>query len=132
MADNAQFDYVVIGSGSAGSVITHRLIESGEPSVCVLEAGGKDWNPFIHIPAGFIKTIVDPSVNWLYELSPVKARRDDAYNNCAARRWAAPVRSTGTSTTVASAWTSMSGRRWVTEDGRMPRCSRTSNVTSVA
>ncbi len=70
MADNAQFDYVVIGSGSAGSVITHRLIESGEPSVCVLEAGGKDWNPFIHIPAGFIKTIVDPSVNWLYETEP--------------------------------------------------------------
>jgi choline dehydrogenase len=64
------FDYVVIGSGSAGSVLAHRLSEDGTENVCVLEAGGRDWNPFIHIPAGFIKTITDPSVNWLYETEP--------------------------------------------------------------
>ena len=64
------FDYIVIGSGSAGSVIAHRLTQDTSHTVCVLEAGGRDWNPFIHIPAGFIKTITDPSVNWLYETEP--------------------------------------------------------------
>ena len=65
-----EFDYVVVGSGSAGSVLTHRLVEAQSPTVCVLEAGGKDYNPFIHIPAGFMKTLVDPKVNWLYETEP--------------------------------------------------------------
>jgi choline dehydrogenase len=67
-----RFDYVVIGSGSAGSVIAHRLTQDQPHTVCVLEAGGRDWNPFLHIPAGFIKTIKDPSVNWLYETEPSK------------------------------------------------------------
>ena len=50
------FDYVIIGSGSAGSVLTNRLSEDAGTSVCVLEAGPRDWHPYIHLPAGFIKT----------------------------------------------------------------------------
>tara|TARA_B100000674_G_C37973964_1_gene978378 strand:+ start:3058 stop:4686 length:1629 start_codon:yes stop_codon:yes gene_type:complete len=61
------FDYIVVGSGSAGGTVAARLSEDPNTTVCVLEAGGRDWNPFIHIPAGFMKTLVDPSVNWLYE-----------------------------------------------------------------
>jgi choline dehydrogenase len=60
------FDYVIIGAGSAGSVLANRLSEDEKVSVCVLEAGPRDWHPFIHIPAGFMYTLVDPKVNWLY------------------------------------------------------------------
>ena len=42
----------------------------GKYTVCVLEAGPTDWNPFIHIPAGFMKTMVNPSINWLYQAEP--------------------------------------------------------------
>jgi choline dehydrogenase len=64
------FDYVIVGAGSAGSVLANRLSEDPATKVLVLEAGGTDWNPFIHIPAGFIKTFHDPSVNWLYKMEP--------------------------------------------------------------
>ena len=64
------FDYLVIGAGSAGCVLANRLTMEGGATVCVLEAGPRDANPFIHIPAGFMKTVVDPSVNWLYETEP--------------------------------------------------------------
>src|SRR6185436_10386391 len=60
------FDYVIVGAGSAGSVLANRLSEDGKTTVCVLEAGPRDWHPFIHIPAGFMYTLVNPSVNWLY------------------------------------------------------------------
>ena len=63
-------DYVVVGTGTAGATIVNRLSADGRYRVCALEAGGLDWNPFIHIPAGFMKTITDPSVNWLYEAEP--------------------------------------------------------------
>ena len=62
------FDYVIVGAGSAGSVLANRLSEDGKTSVCVLEAGGRDWSPFIHIPAGFMYTMVNPRVNWLYKM----------------------------------------------------------------
>jgi choline dehydrogenase len=60
------FDYVIVGAGSAGSVLANRLSEDGKNTICVLEAGPRDWHPFIHIPAGFMYTLVDPRVNWLY------------------------------------------------------------------
>jgi len=64
------FDYVIVGAGSAGSVLANRLSEDGKASVCVLEAGPSDWHPFIHIPAGFMYTLVNPRVNWLYTSEP--------------------------------------------------------------
>lgn len=64
------FDYVIVGAGSAGCILANRLTENGKYSVCLLEAGPSDWNPFIHIPAGFIRTLTDPKVNWLYEAEP--------------------------------------------------------------
>ena len=64
------FDYVIVGAGSAGSVLAARLSEDEAVSVCVLEAGPRDWHPFIHIPAGFMYTLVDPKVNWLYKSEP--------------------------------------------------------------
>lgn len=64
------FDYVIVGAGSAGCVIASRLGEDPDVSICVLEAGPPDRNIFIHIPAGFMKTIVNPKLNWLYETEP--------------------------------------------------------------
>ncbi len=68
MAD--QFDYVIVGAGTAGCVLANRLTACGKYTVCLLEAGPPDWNPMIHIPAGFMKTIANPSVNWLYQSEP--------------------------------------------------------------
>jgi len=64
------YDYVIVGAGSAGSVLANRLTADGSTTVCVLEAGPRDWHPYIHIPAGFIKTYHDPRVNWLYSMEP--------------------------------------------------------------
>ena len=68
MADN--FDYIIVGAGSSGCVLANRLSANSKNSVCVLEAGPPDWNPFIHIPAGFMKTLVNPNVNWLFKSEP--------------------------------------------------------------
>jgi choline dehydrogenase len=63
-------DYIIVGAGSAGSVLANRLSEDASTRVLVLEAGGRDWHPYIHVPAGFIKTFHDPRVNWLYTMEP--------------------------------------------------------------
>ncbi len=66
------FDYVIIGAGSAGSVLANRLSADPRTTVCVLEAGPSDWLPWIHIPAGFIKTFYHPKVNWAYSMEPTE------------------------------------------------------------
>src|SRR6185312_16939548 len=58
-------DYVVIGAGSAGCVVAARLSETGA-RVVLLEAGPRDTNPWIHIPAGVLKLLRHPVVNWNY------------------------------------------------------------------
>ena len=68
-----QADYVIIGGGSAGCVLATRLSEDPSVSVILLEAGGEDRNPLIHIPAGYIKTMVNPSINWMFETEPEPA-----------------------------------------------------------
>ena len=68
MIDN--FDYIIVGAGSSGCVLANRLSANGKNSVCILEAGPPDWNPFIHIPAGFMKTLINPNVNWLFKSEP--------------------------------------------------------------
>ena len=64
------FDYVIVGAGSAGCVLTNRLSEDAGTSICVLEAGPRDWHPYIHLPAGFIKTFHMKSINWAYQQEP--------------------------------------------------------------
>lgn len=72
MADSSadSFDYVIVGAGAAGCVLANRLSEDGSATVCVLEAGPPDSNPWIHVPAGFIKTLVDPRVTWQFRTTP--------------------------------------------------------------
>src|SRR3978361_1368347 len=64
------FDYVIVGAGSAGCVLTNRLSEDAGTSLWVLEAGPSDWHPYIHLPAGFIKTFHMKSINWAYQQEP--------------------------------------------------------------
>jgi len=63
-------DYIIVGAGSAGCVLANRLSEDPKISVILLEAGGEDRNPLIHIPAGYIKTMVNPAINWMFESEP--------------------------------------------------------------
>lgn len=63
------FDYVVVGGGTAGSILTNRLSADGA-TVCLLEAGPEDRNPFIHIPAGYIKNIYSPKLTWNFTSEP--------------------------------------------------------------
>ena len=63
-------DYVIIGGGSAGCVLAARLSEDPKTSVVLLEAGGEDNHPLIHVPAGYVKTMVNPAVNWMFEAEP--------------------------------------------------------------
>lgn len=64
-----QPDFVVIGAGSAGCVVAARLSEAGY-SVCLLEAGGRDTHPLIHIPAGVGHLLYNPAYNWMYASEP--------------------------------------------------------------
>ena len=66
------FDYVIVGAGAAGSVLANRLTEDPGVTVCVLEAGPPDRNPWIHIPAGFTKTLFDPSCTWQFKTQPTE------------------------------------------------------------
>jgi choline dehydrogenase len=66
----AQWDYIIVGAGSAGCVLADRLTASGRFRVLLLEAGPADTNRWIHIPVGYARTISDPAVNWCYESEP--------------------------------------------------------------
>ena len=65
-----QFDYIVVGAGSAGCVMANRLSEDREARVLLLEAGPVDRNLFIHIPAGFFDVLNNPALHWRYESEP--------------------------------------------------------------
>ncbi len=67
-----EYDYIIVGAGSAGCVMANRLSENPSNRVLLLEAGGPDINPFIHIPAGLANLGNNKSVNWAYTTEPQK------------------------------------------------------------
>ncbi len=69
----SEHDFIVVGAGSAGAVLANRLSESGRHSVLLLEAGGADRSPWIHLPIGYGKIYYDARVNWKYLSEPVPA-----------------------------------------------------------
>ncbi|HLF31100.1 MAG TPA: choline dehydrogenase [Xanthomonadales bacterium] len=65
-----EFDYIIIGAGSAGCVLANRLSANPNNRVLLLEAGGRDWHPFIHMPAGLSRLIDFKHLNWDYQTEP--------------------------------------------------------------
>ena len=72
------FDYVVVGGGTAGSIMVNRLSADGA-TVCLLEAGPEDRHPFIHIPAGYIKNIYSPKLTWNFKSKPNPATANRSF-----------------------------------------------------
>ena len=64
------YDFIIAGAGSAGCVLANRLSASGKHKVLLLEAGGRDSNPWIHVPVGYFKTMHNPNTDWSYSTEP--------------------------------------------------------------
>jgi choline dehydrogenase len=69
-----KFDFIIVGAGSAGCTLAARLTQNKKYNVCLLEAGGNDTNPWIHVPIGYAKLFKNPKVNWMY-----KTKEDDGW-----------------------------------------------------
>jgi len=68
--ETAEFDYVIVGAGSAGCVLANRLSADGKNSVLLLEAGPRDTNLWIHVPLGYGRLFKEKTVNWMYQTEP--------------------------------------------------------------
>lgn len=64
------YDYIIVGAGSAGCVLANRLSVDPNIRVLLLEAGGRDINPWIHVPVGYFKTLHNPATDWCYKTEP--------------------------------------------------------------
>jgi len=66
----SEYDYVIVGAGSAGCVLANRLSADPAYSVLLIEAGGKDWEPFVHVPLTFTQFLASGHGNWNYMSEP--------------------------------------------------------------
>ncbi|HTU53708.1 MAG TPA: GMC family oxidoreductase N-terminal domain-containing protein, partial [Acetobacteraceae bacterium] len=71
MSEVEEYDFIIVGAGSAGSVLANRLSADPATRVLLLEAGGPDRDFWIHVPAGFFRNIYNPRLNWGFETEPV-------------------------------------------------------------
>ena len=66
MESAGEYDYIIIGGGTAGCVLANRLTRDKDATVLLVEAGGKDDYVWIHIPVGYLHCIGNPRTDWLY------------------------------------------------------------------
>ncbi len=66
----SEYDYIIVGAGTAGCVLANRLTANGAHRVLLLEAGGADRSPWIRVPIGYARTFHNPRYNWMYEAEP--------------------------------------------------------------
>lgn len=71
--NGSEYDYIVVGAGSAGCALANRLSEGGKHTVLLLEAGPNDRHFWIHLPIGYGKTMFNPTYNWSFHTEPVPA-----------------------------------------------------------
>ncbi len=70
MESAGQYDYIIIGAGTAGCVLANRLTRNKDVEVLLIEAGGKDDYLWIHIPVGYLRCIGNPRTDWMYKTMP--------------------------------------------------------------
>jgi len=75
-----QADYIIVGAGSVGCVLANRLTEDAGTRVLLIEAGGRDWNPLIHVPAGFFKMLDHDTLTWKFRSEPDPGTNGRAIN----------------------------------------------------
>ncbi len=87
MSTPLQFDYVIVGGGSAGCVLAARLTEDPRIRVALIEAGGPDRHPYIHIPAGYARILMHPRLTWGFRTEPDPLTGDRALDYPRGRVW---------------------------------------------
>ena len=84
------YDYIIIGGGSSGCVMANRLTDGSNAQVLLLEAGGKDSHPYIHMPVGFSKLTAGPRT-WGFNTVPQRHANNQKFHMHRAKFWAADL-----------------------------------------
>ena len=115
MVQEIDVDFVVVGAGSAGCVIANRLSQSANNSVALVEAGGWDNSPWIHLPVGYFRTMHNPAYDWCFSTNPTLVWATGSLIGHAAKPLVVPHPSMVCCTSGVSPKTMTVGGKWETK-----------------